>query len=80
MGFEAAVRSGSEAYLAKDHQMRERLFCMIISGLYAGTTEESKEKFLLRVRRAGIEPAPFRHPTLNCCTMLVNCMARSLRF
>ena len=42
-----AFRSGSEAYLAKDHHMPERLLRMIISGRYAGTPEEGKEKFLL---------------------------------
>ena len=36
VGFESAFRSGSEAYLAEDHQMPERLFCMIVGGRDAG--------------------------------------------
>jgi len=47
VGFESSFRSGSEAYLAKDHHMPERLLRMIIRGGYAGTPEEGKEKFLL---------------------------------
>ena len=46
MGFQSAFRAGSEAYLAKDHQMPERLFRVIVRGRYAGTPEESEEKFL----------------------------------
>ena len=42
VGFEPVFRSGSEADLAEDHQMPERLFRMIVSGRYAGTPEESK--------------------------------------
>ena len=44
VGFQSAFRSRSEAYLAKDHHMPERLLRMIISGRYAGTPEEGKEK------------------------------------
>jgi len=55
VGFDPAVRSGSEAYLAKDHHMPERLLRMIISGRYAGTSEESKEKFLLGSCKIGPE-------------------------
>ena len=47
VGFQSAFRSGSEAYLAEDHQMPERLFRVIVRGRYAGAPEESKEKFLL---------------------------------
>ena len=36
VGFQSAVRSGSEAYFAKDHQMPERLFRVIVGGWYAG--------------------------------------------
>ena len=46
MSFEAAIRSGPEADLAKDHQMPERLFRVIVRGWYAGAAEESKEEFL----------------------------------
>jgi len=47
VGFESALGSGSEAYLAEDDQMPERLFCMIVGGGNAGTAEEGKEEFLL---------------------------------
>ena len=47
VGFQSAFRSGSEAYLAEDHQMPERLFRVIVRGRYAGASEEGKEKFLL---------------------------------
>ena len=47
VGFQSAFRSGSETYLAEDHQMPERLFRLIVGGRYAGTPEESEEKFLL---------------------------------
>ena len=47
VGFQSAIRSGSEAYLAEDHQMSERLFRVIVRGRYAGASEEGKEKFLL---------------------------------
>jgi len=46
VGFQSAIRSGPEAYLAEDHQMPERLFRVIVRGRYAGTPEESEEKFL----------------------------------
>ena len=46
VGFEPAIRSISEAYLAEDHQRSERLFRVIVRGRYAGTPEEGKEKFL----------------------------------
>ena len=46
VGFQSAFRSGSEAYLAEDHQMPERLFRVIVRGRYAGAPEESEEKFL----------------------------------
>ena len=35
VGFQSAIRSGSEAYLAEDHQVSERLFRMIVGGWYA---------------------------------------------
>jgi hypothetical protein len=47
VGFQSAFRSSSEAYLAEDHQMSERLFRVIVRGWYAGAAEESKEKFLI---------------------------------
>ena len=47
MGFQSAFRSGSQTYLAEDHQMPERLLRVIVGGWYAGTPEEGKEKFLL---------------------------------
>ena len=47
VGFQSAFRSGSEADLAEDHQMPERLFRVIVGGRYAGVPEEGKEKFLL---------------------------------
>ena len=47
VGFQSAPGSGSEAYLAEDDQMPERLFCMIVGGGNAGTAEEGKEEFLL---------------------------------
>ena len=55
VGFQSAFRSGSEAYLAEDHQMSERLFRMIVGGWHAGTSEESKEKFLLGACEIGAE-------------------------
>jgi hypothetical protein len=33
VGFQSAFRSGSEGYLAKDHQMPERLFRMFLGTL-----------------------------------------------
>ncbi len=47
VGFQSAPGSGSEAYLAEDDQMPERLFCMIVGGGNAGTAEEGKEEFML---------------------------------
>ena len=47
VGFQSAIRSGSEAYLAEDHQMPKRLFRVIVGGRYAGASEEGKERFLL---------------------------------
>jgi hypothetical protein len=47
VGFQSAFRSSSEAYLAEDYQMPERLFRVIVRGRYAGAPEEGKEKFLL---------------------------------
>ena len=47
VGFQSAFRSGSEAYLAEDHQMPERLFGVIVGGRYTGAAEEGKEKSLL---------------------------------
>ena len=46
MGFQSAFRSGSEEYLAEDHQMSERLLRVIVRGRYTGAPEEGKEKFL----------------------------------
>ena len=47
VGFESAIRSGSEAYLTEDHQMPERLFRVVVGGRHAGVPQEGKEKFLL---------------------------------
>ena len=47
MGFQSAFRPSSEAYLAEDHQMPERLFRVIVRGGYAGAPEEGEEEFLL---------------------------------
>ena len=47
VGFQSAIRSGSEADLAEDHQMPKRLFGVIVGGAYAGASEEGEEKFLL---------------------------------
>ena len=55
VGFQSAFRSGSERYLAKYHQMPERLFRVIVRGRYAGTPEEGKEKFLLGSSEIGAE-------------------------
>ena len=55
VGFESAFRSGSEADLAEDHQVSERLFRVIVGGGYAGTPEESKEKFLFGTCEIGPE-------------------------
>ena len=55
VGFQSAFRSGSEGYLAKDHQMPERLFRVIVRGRYAGTPEEGEEKFLLGSCEIGLE-------------------------
>ena len=46
VGFQSTIRSGSEAYLAEDHQRSEGLFCVIVRWGYAGAPKESKEKFL----------------------------------
>jgi hypothetical protein len=42
VGFESAFRSGSEADLAEDYQMAERLFRVIVCRRYAGASKESK--------------------------------------
>jgi hypothetical protein len=55
MGFEPALRSGSEVYFTEDHQMPERLFRMIVRGRYAGASEEGEEKFLLGPYEIGPE-------------------------
>ena len=47
MGFQSAFRSGSEADLAEDDEIPERLFRMIVRGWYAGAAEKGKKKFLL---------------------------------
>ncbi len=47
MGFQSAFRAGPEADLAKDHQMPQRLFRVIVRGRYAGMPEKGKEEFLL---------------------------------
>ena len=47
VGFQSAFRSGSEAYLAEDHQVSQRLFRMIVCGWHAGTPKEGKEKSLI---------------------------------
>ena len=47
MGFQSVLGSRPEAYLAKDHQVPERLFGVIVGGRYTGAPEEGKEKFLL---------------------------------
>ena len=55
VGFQSAFRSRSEAYLAKDHEVPERLFRMIIGGRHPGAPEEGKEKYLLRSCEIGPE-------------------------
>ena len=55
VGFQSVFRSISEAYLAEDHQMSERLFRVIVGGRDAGTPEEGKEKFLLGTCEIGSE-------------------------
>ena len=55
MSFHSDIRSGPETYLAEDDQMSERLFRMIVSGRYAGASEEGKEEFLLRACEIGPE-------------------------
>ena len=47
MGFQSASRSGSDAYLAEDDHMPERVFRVVVGGRYAGASEEGKERFLL---------------------------------
>ena len=47
MGFQSAFRSRSEADLAEDHQISERLFRVIVRGWYAGASEEGKQGFLI---------------------------------
>jgi hypothetical protein len=47
MGFQSAFRPSSEAYLAEDDQMSERLFRVIVREGYAGAPEEGEEEFLL---------------------------------
>jgi hypothetical protein len=46
VGFQSAIRSGPEAYLAEENQVSERLFRVIVGGRYAGAPQEGKEKFL----------------------------------
>ena len=46
VGFQPAIRSSSEGYLAEYNQMSERLFRVIVRGRYAGAPGEGKEKFL----------------------------------
>ena len=46
VGFQPAIRSSSEGYLAEYNQMSERLFRVIVGGRYAGAPQEGKEKFL----------------------------------
>jgi hypothetical protein len=46
VGFQPAIRSSSEGYLAEYNQMSERLFRVIVRGRYAGAPQEGKEKFL----------------------------------
>jgi len=55
VGFESGVRSRSEAYFAKDHQIPERLFRMIIRGRHTGTPEESEKEFLIGACEIGSE-------------------------
>ena len=47
VSFQSAFRSRSEAYLAEDHEVPERLFRVIVCGRYAGAAKEGEEKFLL---------------------------------
>ena len=55
MSFQSAIGSSPETYLAKYHQMPERLFRMIVGGRYAGASEEGKEKFLFGSCKIGPE-------------------------
>ena len=55
VGFQSAFRSGSEAYLAEDHQMSKGLFRVIVGGRYAGAPEKGEEKFLLGSRKIAPE-------------------------
>ena len=55
MGFQSAFRPSSEAYLAEDHQMSERLFRVIVRGRYTGAPEEGEEEFLFGSREIGSE-------------------------
>jgi hypothetical protein len=55
VGFKSAFRSRSEAYLAKDHQMSERLFGMVVRGRHTGVPEEGKEKSLIGSYEIGSE-------------------------
>jgi len=41
VGFQTAIRTGAETYLAEDHQRAKRLFGKII-GRHAGSAEEGK--------------------------------------
>jgi hypothetical protein len=55
MGFHSAIRSSPETYLAKDYEMSERLFRVIVRGRYPGVAEEGKEKFLFGSCEIGTE-------------------------
>ena len=46
VGFESGFRSRSKRYLAKDHQMPEGLFCVVIGGRYTRASEEGEEESL----------------------------------
>ena len=70
VGFQSAFRSSSEAYLAEDHQMPERLFRVIVGGWYAGAPEKGKKKSLIGTCQSNslvpILPAGHRGISLNC--------------
>ena len=55
VGFESTFRSCSEAYLAEDHQMSQRLFRVIVGGRHAGMPEKGKEESLLVTSEIGSE-------------------------
>ena len=55
MGLESAFRSVPEADFSEDHQMPERLLCMVVCGRHPFVAKEGKERLLLRPVQIGTQ-------------------------